>query len=331
MKNGLVVLVAVAGLTSPPVFSAETRYIAAGDPSDRTRNHFLEVWGVGSYERYAMPATNSGDDFDHLISSVSAWSDIVSSRIISGGIEFGYDRLAPIQSTTISGRTAYYAAGNIDFSSSTALNANPMISSMENQVSVSATVNGNRQTLNFGRIAATVEGSLPGQGLGYSAPQAFDFQVDLVSLLNSAYYSNGFDVAGFGTLPVRLTSPTVFNPVYLGVSLFRSKTGGGFTTALPNSLSFPEFNGSFFVAYDGVFDVSVVESDFESNSDYILASNWVNDNIRQISYEFQDIWTISSLTAVAEVPEPATWALALGGALLLGMRHRRNRHTRLAN
>lgn len=297
--------------------AAEQRYLAVAEPSSRSFNHYVEVWGVGSYSRYA----SSSDPALDLLAQPRATTNLFFGHMSGASLSLSYDPSAALVRTSASGLTHYYPAGPMEFVASLDDGSALPISSSANQTSVRllTSSSGTRQMVAFQPIAATVEGPLPGSTVSYSAPSTPSKLVDLVALLTSADTSSGFDLSGFSRLPVRLAGPTTFQPVHI-YAVLQTQPGVNLTTALPNDLSLSTFSrlAQIQVYFDGVYGVTVDAGDYGSNIEFQAAKSWVDDNIRQINYEGYAAWSVASLTAV---PEPAALALwAVGGLFLLGRR-----------
>ena len=238
---------------------------------------------------------------------------------------FGYDPLAT-PSSSGPGLVNYYPAQpltvTLDSGSATAL-----LSMDGTSLRVAVSSNGHLQNLAFRRTLSTVEGAVPGIDFGYtSAPQA-PFAVDLVTLLGPSAFQDppfaGLD--SFVTLPVRLSAPTSYQLVGLGVQLIRSNAAALFTpTPPPFLLSLSEYNRVHlaYAFFDGVYGVTVDPADFSDPAQYAAARDWTQANIRQINFEAGLAFDILTLEAV---PEPPGWLLLVAGLMIVrtGWRGRR--------
>lgn len=290
-------------------------------PADGTS--YLEVWGVGSNSRYALPATDPGDAYHPLISGLEQASQALLSRYGFAFADWTYDPAAAPLSVSASGNTARYAMGplTVQLAGNGPLAA---ISTADTQLVVSRSSNRHTQLVRFTYPLPTVDGPLPGSTFSYPVPGGATTPVDLVSLLGpTAYYVNGFDLGAFSSLPVRLTAPALMRPVQIEVAFGRTNASVEFGVAPPATLSLADFDSATISAtFDGVFGVSVDPADFDSNDAYLAAQDWVQANIRQINYEGTANWAVGSLQT-APVPEPATAWLWMAGAAGLGVFARR--------
>ncbi|OYU94217.1 MAG: hypothetical protein CFE45_20245 [Burkholderiales bacterium PBB5] len=305
--------------------AAEQRYVVLGAADSLTLSDYVEVWGVGSTSRYANPATEVGDPFRFLLDSRLGTTDVPqASTTLGPSLSFGYDPTATDFFTSVSGRSKRYVGGTSLLSVPVASGDPVTLASTSNTVTMSVSAAHKTQGFNFFSAAPTVDGPLPGSTLNFSVPAASvaTYNVDLVSLLGPSASSEpgSFDLSGFTVLPVRLTSPSAFRPVGVGVTLQHFDAAGGLDPVLPTSLDDSSFSsgGHISVIFDGVFTVAVNAADYASTADYSAAKTWVDTNIRQINVESSVDWRISTLTPV---PEPtAAWLLLLGLPLVLARR-----------
>lgn len=284
---------------------------------------YLEVWGVGSNSRYALPATDPGDVFHPLIDGTEAASQALLSNYFFAFAGWTYDPAASPVSVSTSGNTARYAMGPL------AVNLNGSapsagISTGETQLVVSRSSSRHNQLVRFTYALPTVDGPIPGSTFSYAVPGGGTTMVDLVSLLGpTAYFVSGFDLSAFSALPVRLTAPTVMRPVLVDVAFGRSNPNIEFGVAPPATLSLADFDSATISAtFDGVFGVGVDPADFASNDDYVAARDWVQANLRQIDYEGTAYWNVGSLQTAA-VPETGSLPLWLAGLGVLTVLRRR--------
>jgi hypothetical protein len=305
--------------------AATQNYTAQGSLDTVTSYAYMEVFGYGTANPYANPATDAGDVFNYLIAPSSALAVSALGGYANGSSSFGYDPAAAPFFVSASGRIARYDIPPMTVQLSDSGGATIVLSATDTQLGVNRSVSANSQVLSFTRKAGTVDGPIPGSTFSYAAPSSSTSTVDLVTLMGpTAYFVQAFDLSAFSTLPVRLTSPTVYTPVGFVLSLGRFVSGGGFTTTPPASLNLADFNSAatLSVYFDGVFGVSVDAADYSDAASFAAASNWVSANIRQIDFEQSVDYALSSLT-LAPVPEPGTWVLLLAGVGIVGAAARR--------
>jgi hypothetical protein len=331
MSLKLAIALAIAATSLSPVAQAATQFYSAQgalapltgtvctDPNPGgcpASYAFMEVWGPGpsTTSAYANPATNPGDPFSGLIASSSALSNAVLGGFTGGSAGFGYDPTVAPYFVSANGRNARYETPPMTVQMSGVGGATISLSDSDTKLTVNRNGAGTAQNLTFTNKANTVDGPIPGSTFSYSAPSSSTSTVDLVALMGpTAYFVQGFDLSAFSTLPVRLTTPSVFRPVGFVVYLQRSQPGANFTTAPPASLSLSDyFAANLYVYFDGIYGVTVDPSDYPDSTSFAAASNWVGANIRQINFEQSLDYTLSSITP-GPVPEPGTWALLLAG------------------
>jgi len=321
----LAVMVGGTALAGQQDYQLQGNLVPFGNPLEYQTYGFMEVWGTGSTSRYANPATDPGDVFYNLIAGSSTASVTALAGYASVTAGLGYDPAASPYSVSASGNGANYAVSPVQLQFGGSGLPPLVLAASDIRLTVARNSSHHFQSLNFTRIAPTVDGPLPASSFSYVAGSTADFRVDLVSLLGpSAYYVSGFDLSGFSSLPVHLTTPSVFRPVGFSVYFSRNDPAADYSTAPPSTLDLAAWNGGVQLVayYDGLYGVSVDGADYATTDAYTAAASWVQANIRQINFEQGVTYNLTSLTAV---PEPAAASLLLLGLAAVAAQARRRR------
>lgn len=152
----------------------------------------------------------------------------------------------------------------------------------------------------------------------FGAPEQLN--VDLIS--QGSFF--GAPLPELASMPVRLEySGLTFQTSNL---VLRNYAGTAFSgTGLPTSFDLGAYSLKFVsFQFSGTASMSVLEADYASNEDYLLASDWLNNNADRFEILFSLNAPLATLS-VAPVPEPRTWAMLMAGLGLAGWAARRKR------
>ncbi len=152
-----------------------------------------------------------------------------------------------------------------------------------------------------------------------NSPSEFDTtSIDLLSDANIAM--NAPDLPALDNLWVRLTPPSEIDFQIMSLN-FRDSTGTALdSTDLPGSIDLADFTTSdpiIIFQFESLRGFEVIREDYDSDADFQLASDWVDQYLEQV--EVVDVLNFNIETLV---PAPGAGAL-LAGAGLLAFRRRR--------
>lgn len=318
-----------AGLSCAAALAdAKTYRIQADFNARDTADYWTYVEMFGNDISYVQLNNNFGGPQGPVASQLNSWLMPQVQGVGHADLQLSYDSQSPMTSLSSNGTTAYYRnaasplAGTLSGAwGSQTLSSGPVTTNSYRSNS------GHTQQFHITSTHDWFSGPLPENSFTLHGPTPSEFSVDLKAALGDAYNTASGALAGIwglDSLQVRMTAPQTFAINSVDLYMYRFDPAGHFNNSLIDLLDAGQFGDHLvLVSFTGKFDVRVDRSDYATDAAFNAAKSWVDGNLRQIDYDMEANFVISSVTEVQAVPEPAVTWLMVGGLGVLAWRARR--------